>query len=100
MGVDLDHREDRGEGNLRREQVAELLLDEVADHALGLGAQDVERVRVDVLVGRRLEREQADLRAVPVRQDELMLGGEWRERLGRGPDVGPLDRRRSSARPA
>ena len=47
-GIDLDHREQRGERALERQQVAELLLDHVADHAFGLCAEDVERVRRDL----------------------------------------------------
>ena len=89
VGVDLDHREDRGERHLGRQQVAELLLDQVADHPLGLGAEHVERVRLDVRVGRGLEREQADLGAVAVRQHELVLLGDRgqrpRRRRGRSP---------------
>ena len=44
-------RQDGGEGDLEGQQVAELLLDHVADHALGLRAEHVERVGFDVLVG-------------------------------------------------
>ena len=50
--VDLDHREDARERLLERQQVAQLLLDHVADHPLGLGAEDVERVGLDLLVRR------------------------------------------------
>ena len=72
------------------QQVADLLLDEVADHALGLGAEDVERIGLDVLVGRALQGEQADLRTVAVGDDELVLARDPGEGLGRDPDVGPL----------
>ena len=90
VAVDLDHREERGERDLGRQEVAELLLDHVADHPLGLGAEDVERVRLDLLVRRRLQREQAHLRPVAVRQHELVVLGDRRERPGRDRDVGPL----------
>jgi hypothetical protein len=50
--VDLDHRQERGERPLGRQDVAELLLDHVADHPLGLRAEDVERIRLDGLVCR------------------------------------------------
>ena len=71
--IDLDHREDRRKRDLEGKEVAELLLDEVADHALRLGAEDVERVRVDLGVGRALQGEQPDLGAVAVRDDELVI---------------------------
>ena len=90
VGVDLDHRQDRRERLLERQQVAQLLLDQVADHALGLGAEDVERVGLDLLVGGALERQQADLRPVAVRDHELVLRGDRRERLGGNAHVGAL----------
>ena len=77
-------------GALGREQVADLLLDEVADHALGLGAEHVERIGLDVLVGGALQREQADLRAVAVRDDELVVAGDPRESARGDPDVRAL----------
>ena len=43
--IDLDQRQQRGEALLERELVSELLLDQVADHPLGLGAEQVERIR-------------------------------------------------------
>ena len=48
-GIDLDHRQERREGPLERQQVAELLLDHVADHPLGLGAEHVERIGLDLV---------------------------------------------------
>ena len=75
---------------LERKQVSELLLDQVADHALGLGAEQVERVRLDLLVGRALEGEQADLRPVAVRDHELVLERERGERLAGSPRVRAL----------
>ena len=45
VAVDLDHRQQGGELLLGRQQVAEFLFDDVADHRLGLGAEHVERVR-------------------------------------------------------
>ena len=41
-------------------------------------------------VGRALQREQADLRAVAVRDHEVVLERDRGERLARGPRVGPL----------
>ena len=89
-GVDLDHREQRRQGHLGRQDVAELLLDEVADHALGLRTEHVERIRLDVLVRRGLQREQSDLGSVAVRQDELMLLGDRREGTCGDADVASL----------
>ena len=79
---------------LEGQQVAQLLFDDVADHALGLRAQHVERIRVDGVVGRGLQRQQPDLRPVAVRDDELVAGGDRRDPFGRRPDVGPLVLRR------
>ena len=75
---------------LERQQVAELLLDQVADHALGLGAEQVERVHLDGRVGRALQGEQPDLRPVPVRDHELVLERHRREGLAGGPGVRAL----------
>jgi hypothetical protein len=88
--VDLDHREEGGEGNLRREQVAELLLDQVADHPLGLRAEHIQRVGLHLLVRGRLQREEADLRAVAVGEHELVAFRHRRQRLRRSPHVGSL----------
>ncbi len=71
--IDLDHRQQRGERHLERQQVAELLLDHVADHALGLRAEHVERIGLVRLVRGALQRQQADLRAVAVADDQLVL---------------------------
>jgi hypothetical protein len=87
VAIDLDHREDRGERDLRREEVSQLLLDQVPDHPLRLRPEDVERIRLDVLVGGCLEGEQPDLRTVAVGQHHLVVLGHWSDRPGRGPDV-------------
>ena len=74
--------------------VAELLLDDVADHPVRLGAEDVERIDGHVRVRGALEGEETDLRAVPVRDDELVLERERRESLAGRPCVRPLVLRR------
>jgi hypothetical protein len=51
---------------LERQAIPELLLDEVADHALRLGAENVERRVGRVFVGGFLERKQSDLRTIAV----------------------------------
>ena len=98
--IDLDHREDRGERDLGGQQVAELLLDEIADHSLRLGAEDVQGVRLDLLVGGRLQGEEADLGTVAVRQHELVMLGDRGERIAPPSGCWPAARRRSSARRA
>ena len=91
VGVDLDHRQDRRERHLERQEVAELLLDEVADHPLGLGGEDVERIGLDLRgVRGALEREQSDLRAVAVREHEAVALRDRRQRLGGDADVRAL----------
>src|SRR6185295_1551440 len=47
VALDLDLRQQRREALFERQLVAELLLDQVADHPLGLRAEHVERIRVD-----------------------------------------------------
>jgi len=64
--VDLDLCQQGGEVALERELVAELLLDDVADHPLGLRIEDVKGIRLDFRVRRALECEQADLWAIAV----------------------------------
>ena len=66
VAIDLDQGQQRREALVQWQLVPELLLDEVADHPLGLGAEQVERVRLDLGVGRALQRQQTDLRPVPV----------------------------------
>ena len=88
--IHLDHRQDRRQLLLGGQQVAEFLLDDVADHRLGLGTEYVERVRRDVVVGRRLQCQQPDLRAVAVGDDDLVAGCDRGDAFGCRPDVGPL----------
>ena len=73
--VDLHHGQHGGERLLEGQEIAQFLLDHVADHALGLGAEDVERVCFHLLVGGRLEGQQPDLRPVAVRDDQLVWLG-------------------------
>ncbi|MCY1438401.1 hypothetical protein D9M71_545970 [compost metagenome] len=73
--VHLDLGEDGSEGQLGRQQVAQLLFDHVADHAFGLGAEDVQRVGVGGIIGRALQGQQADLRAVAMGNHQFVAGG-------------------------
>ena len=86
VGVDEHARDDR-DGVLVIDRVVELELDDVADLAAALGVEHVERIRGAVGVGVLLEREQADLRAVAVRDHEPRRLGdraEHRRRLAGG----------------
>ena len=89
-GIDLDHREERGERPLEGEQVAQFLLDHVADHPLGLGTEHVEGICLHLLVRGALQGEQSDLRAVAVANHQLMLIGDRRQRFGGDADVATL----------
>ena len=86
-GIDLDHGQQGRERPLEREQVAQLLLDHVADHALGLGPEHVERVGLDLGVGGLLQRQQPHLRPIAMADDELMLLGDRGQRLARDAHV-------------
>jgi hypothetical protein len=55
--VHFDLGEDGREWHLIGQQVAQLLLDHVADHAFGLRAKHVERVARHVLIGLSLQRQ-------------------------------------------
>ena len=80
VGVDEHARDDR-DRVLVIDRVVELELDDVADLALALGIEHVERIRVAAAVRVLLEREQPDLRAVAVRDDEARALGHGAERL-------------------
>ena len=90
VGVDFDHGQNRGELLAGGEEVLELLLDDVADHAFRLGAEHIERKRLVRLVSGTLQGEQADLRSIAVRDDEFVLHGERRKRGRSNTDVRAL----------
>ena len=83
----LGHERDDAQ---RRVGLQQRLLQEVADHADGLGADDVERGWPRAGVGLALEQQMADLRAVAEGQDELVVARERYERRGGGAEVAPL----------
>jgi hypothetical protein len=62
----------------------------IADHAFGFGAEHVQRIRRHRGVGRRLQRQQADLGAIAVGDDQLVAGVDLGDLLGGDPDVGAL----------
>jgi len=66
------------------------LREQVADHALTLGAKDVERVGSDGFVGVGFEGEQSDLWAVAVCDHELVFAGEGGQGGGGLQNVLPL----------
>jgi len=86
-GVDDRLREQRCDAAPNGELVQERLVEEIADHPLRLGAEDVQRIRPHVLVRLGLERQEPDLRPVAVRDDEAVRVVERRDRLRRGADV-------------
>ena len=72
FGINLSLGEHGGDRGGLRDEVDELLLDQVADHADGLCAENVERVHRNFLVRIVLKRDEADLRAVAVRDHEFV----------------------------
>ena len=98
-----DYHRDLAPDPARHERVMERLRQEIADLALGLGAQDVER-RQGHDGRRHLRRDgkEANLRAVAVRQDDLGTAPlrEVDERPGGDLQVGPLDLGRPRLAPA
>ncbi|CAI8779185.1 NAD-specific glutamate dehydrogenase [Pseudomonas sp. IT-232MI5] len=90
LGVDFNLGQQGGKRHFEIEQVAQFLFDDVADHAFGFGTEHVQRVRADGGVGRRLQRQQADLRAIAVGDDQLVAGMDLGDLLGGDADVGAL----------
>ena len=80
--IDLHHGQHRRDWHLDRDQVSDFLFDHVADHALGLGAENIEWEDLVRLVGRALQRKQAHLGTVAVRHDQFVPGMDLCE-LGR-----------------
>lgn len=77
--IDLDHCQDGGQGLFRRQQIPQLDFEHVPDHALGFGAEHIERIGLDSLIGVRLQREQTDLRAVAMGHHDFMVGHQGRD---------------------
>ena len=65
-GIHLDLGQQGRATALRWQQVVQFLFDQVADHAFGLGIQDIQRIGLLRLVGVTLQGQQADLRSVAV----------------------------------
>jgi hypothetical protein len=90
-GVHGDHGEHGRHRDLRRQQVPEFLLDQVAEHAPGARVQDVQRIRFGARMRLGWPGQQAGLRAVAVHHHYVVLGGQRGDRLRRAPDVRLLD---------
>ena len=74
------------------QRVLQRLDEPVADHSLGLRAEHIERVGMSQgRVAGTLQRQQADLRAVSVGDDQFVLAGQRGERGNRFEDVLFLD---------
>ena len=85
-----DHLRQQRRDRPAAERVDQLLIEQVTDHALRLGAQYVERIRGDRLVGVALQRQQTHLRPVAMGHDHLVVGREIGDRSDRGRDVAAL----------
>src|SRR5690606_7454596 len=72
-GIHLDLGEYRCKRDFEWQEVAELLLDDVADHSLGLRAEYVERIWSDVRVRGCLKSQKPDLRAIAVGDHQLVV---------------------------
>ena len=79
--VAIDHRlrQQRCHRAVRRQQLRQLLLDQIADHALGLGAEHIQRPRFAHRRLHGLQRQQADLRAVAMRDHQGVPADEGRQ---------------------
>ena len=89
-GVGVDNFMKMQQIDLDRQQIAQLLLDHVADHAFGLRAQHVQRIGLDLLVSGALQRQQTHLRPVAVADHEVMLQRHRRQGLCGDPHVAAL----------
>ena len=85
--VDLHLGEDGRKWDVLGQDIAKLLLDHVADHALGFGIEHVERVRLHSGESRRFEGEQPYLRTVAVGDDQAVLERQWSQRRRRDLDI-------------
>jgi hypothetical protein len=71
INIHLDLGEQRHDLMLGQ-NTAQLLLDQVTDHAFGRGTQHIERIRRDLRIGLCLQREQPHLGAVAMRDDDFV----------------------------
>ena len=90
MRINAGLGEHRGKLGGFRHEIDKLLLNHVADHADRLGADHVERIHRHFLVGVVLQRQQADLRAIAVRNHEFVAFIGLGNLLAGDADVGAL----------
>ena len=88
--VNLNHGKKGSERDIPWKQVTEFLLDHVSDHALCLGIEDIKGIGFNAGIGSGLQREQSDLRPVPVREHQFMLMCKRCQCTGCRTDVDPL----------
>ena len=91
FGVDLDLGQQCRDRAVMAQGVLELLLYEIADHAVGFRPQHIQREHLIGFVGGTLKCQQADLRPVAMSDNQLVAGlDDLCQRCGRGGDVGAL----------
>ena len=90
LGINLHLSQQRG-NVAARHQIFQLLDQHVADHALRLGTQHIQRIGRDLGVGTVLQGQQADLRAVAMHQHHVVLLSNQGDGLGGSGDVLALD---------
>src|SRR5690606_38019584 len=78
------------ERDVLRKIVSQFLLDHIADHSFGLCIEHVKRVGVDCRVAGCLEGKEPYLRAVPVREHELVSGSQGGDGQCGSPHILPL----------
>ena len=90
LGINLHLSQQRGD-IAARHQVFQLLDQHVADHALGLGTQHIQRIGGYLGIGAVLQGQQADLRAVTMHQYHVVLLSDQGDGLGGSCNVLALD---------
>ena len=91
LGVDTDLSQKRRQQCPVGKQIAEFLLDHIADHPFAFSAEDIERISAVLRPGGGLEGKQADLGAIAMGDDDLMAGADKHGKRRRGlADIGSL----------
>jgi len=89
VAIDFDLRQHRDD-MFARKQVAQFLLDQITDHALGFCAEHVQRVGFQAGIRRRLHGEQANLRRIAVSDNDIMGARDAGDRTDGMGDIPPL----------
>ena len=91
LRVDTDLGQKRRQQRPVGKQIAEFLLDHIADHPFAFSAEDIERISAVLRPGGGLQGKQADLGAITMGDDNLMArADQLGKRCRRVADVGPL----------